>query len=172
VPEDSREFLLAWLAEEDKNPRKSPRAPKGTIAHGCEAFLTSATYRALNTAYSRVILAHANAIAQRYGKALLRDLEPRHIRTDLEPLTPAVASTRRKAWRKLAEFWAATGMTAGHFFAIAACTSASCSPRRRAYSASCCFVPPSAKRAGQKKMAPTVAMPLSLLAASSRRPPS
>ena len=112
VPEDSREFLLAWLAEEDKNPRKSPRAPKGTIAHGCEAFLTSATYRALNTAYSRVILAHVNAIAQRYGKALLRDLEPRHIRTDLEPLTPAVASTRRKAWRKLAEFWAATGMTA------------------------------------------------------------
>lgn len=111
VPEDSREFMTAWLEQEQKAPRKSPRAPQGTIAHGCEVFLTSATFRALNTDYSRVMLAHVTAIAKKGGTALLRDLEPRHIRADLEPLTPAVGSTRRKAWRKLAEFWASKGMT-------------------------------------------------------------
>lgn len=112
VPEDSREFMTAWLAEEAKTPTKSKRPPRGTVAHGCEAFLTSAAYRALNTGYSRVMLAHVNAIAKRGGNALLQDLEPRHVRADLEPLSPAVASTRRKAWRKLAEFWETSGMTA------------------------------------------------------------
>jgi integrase len=45
------------------------------------------------------------------SKALLCDLQPRHVKANLEPLTPAVASTRRKAWRKLAEFWETSGMT-------------------------------------------------------------
>lgn len=110
VPEDSAEFMQAWLAQEEKRPKKSPRPMQGTVAHGCEAFLTSKTYRDLNTGYSRVILAHINAIARQGGKALLRDLRDRHVRADLEQLTPSVGRARLKAWRKAATFWVDSGM--------------------------------------------------------------
>ena len=112
IPEDHPAFMRAWLAEEEKAPKRSARPSRGTVAHACEEYLTSASFRALRTGYSRVILGHVNRIAAQGKAALLSELLPRHIRADLEPLTPAVASSRLKAWRKLAEFWAAKGMTA------------------------------------------------------------
>src|SRR5439155_6031229 len=66
----------------------------------------------------------------------------------------------------------ALGAARVHFLSVACCSSASYSPLRREYSASCCFVPPRANRTGQKRIRPTAVIPLSLFAASSSRPPS
>jgi hypothetical protein len=52
---------------------------------------------------------------------------------------------------------------------IDACSTASYSPFSRAYSASCCFVPPKANNAGEKVMSPTAMMPASFEAAWSSR---
>lgn len=105
LPEDHPDFVAAWLAEEQKAPAKPAGAAQGTIAAACDAFTRSRAFLDLNATYRRIIGAHVRAIREQGETALLRDLRPRHVRADLEPLTPSVAKTRLKAWRKLARFW-------------------------------------------------------------------
>lgn len=112
IPETDPAFIEAWAAEERKAPRKGSTATAGTVAAGCEAFLASRTYLDLKPAYRSIIRRHVEAISAQGQKAMIADLAPRHISEDLEPLSPAVASARIKAWRKLAGFWAAKGITA------------------------------------------------------------
>lgn len=112
IPEDDPAFVALWLAEEQKAPRKGSKAASGTVAAACEAFLASRTYLDLKPAYRSVIRRHVEAVKARGVKALLSDLAPKHIMADLEPLSPAVASSRVKAWRKLTAFWYQRGLTA------------------------------------------------------------
>lgn len=110
MPEDDPRFVAAWLAEEQRAPSVRSRSQAGTIAAACEAYLGSRSYRELSDGYRPVIRRHVERIKEQGEKALLKDLLPRHIRADLEPLSPPVASSRLKAWRKLAEFWLLKGM--------------------------------------------------------------
>ena len=112
IPETDPSFIEAWAAEERKAPRKASKAATGTVAAACETFLASRTYLDLKPAYRANIRRHVEAIRAQGAKALIADLMPRHISQDIEPLSPSVASARIKAWRKMATFWAAKGITA------------------------------------------------------------
>lgn len=111
IPETDPAFIEAWAAEERKAPRKASKATTGTVAAACETFLASRSYLDLKPAYRAIVRRHVEAIRVQGQKALIADLAPRHISADLEPLSPAVASARIKAWRKMTAFWAAKGIT-------------------------------------------------------------
>lgn len=111
LPESHPDFLAAWLEEEKRHaPAVKSKAVPGSIAAACEAYLASTSFLSLSRGYSPVIRRGVDHIKERGGNVQLRHLEARHIRADLEPLTPAVASSRLKAWRKLGEFWVASGL--------------------------------------------------------------
>lgn len=112
IPEDDPVFVAAWLAEEQKAPQKPSRAAPDTVAAACEAYLVSRSYSDLKPAYRSVIRRHVDKISEQGAKAKLAHLRGKHIEADLEPLSPAVASSRLKAWRKLCDFWRRTGATA------------------------------------------------------------
>lgn len=113
IPEDDPAFVAAWLAEEQKTPQKRSRAAPDTVAGGCEAYLASRSYSDLKPAYRSVIRRHVDKISEQGATAKLAHLRAKHIEADLEPLSPAVASSRLKAWRKLCDFWRRTGATVG-----------------------------------------------------------
>lgn len=112
VPEDHPDFVAAWSAEEAKagTPESRISAATGTVAHGCEVYLASRAYRDLGESYRPVIRRHVEAIKAAGGGARVKDLRPRHVSANLEPLSPAVARSRLKAWRKLGAFWMTQGI--------------------------------------------------------------
>lgn len=110
VPEDHPAFLAAWAAEESKTPKRPSRAAKGTIGAGCEGYLRSGAYKELSESYRPVIRRHVEAIREQAYNARMTDLRSHHIEQDLDPLTPAVARSRLKAWRKLGAFWKSQGL--------------------------------------------------------------
>lgn len=110
IPEDHPDFVAAWAAEEARGYKARPRSTAGTVAAGCEAFMASRAFRDLSDGYRPVIRRHVEAIRTIGEKAKLADLRARHIVTDLDPLSPSVARSRLKAWRKLCAFWVARGM--------------------------------------------------------------
>jgi site-specific recombinase XerD len=109
VPEDHPSFIAAWSAQE--KGQRPPRAVSGTVAAGCADYLASRSFRDLSDSYRPVIRRHVEAIRKQGESAMLRDLRPHHIEQDIEPLTPAVARSRMKAWRKLGAFWRTKGAT-------------------------------------------------------------
>ncbi|WP_246849206.1 tyrosine-type recombinase/integrase [Rubellimicrobium arenae] len=113
LPESDPRFIEAWLKQEQRTPPKASKskAAIGTIAEGCEAFLGSQSFKDLSENYRPVIRRHVERIKEQGSDGLMRDLRPEHVSSDLEPLTPAVASSRMKAWRHLGAFWKATGRT-------------------------------------------------------------
>ncbi|MGZ9812311.1 tyrosine-type recombinase/integrase [Pseudoroseicyclus sp. H15] len=109
IPEDHPDFVAAWQAEEGKRPPVTARAKPGTVHAGCTAYLASRDYLSLSDVYRPVIRRHVDAIARQGEGAMLRDLQQRHVEDDLAALPPAVAASRRKAWRKLGPFWKRKG---------------------------------------------------------------
>ncbi|WP_245231134.1 hypothetical protein [Parasedimentitalea huanghaiensis] len=110
IPEDHPKFIAAWSIEEQKKPETKSRAKLGTIAAGCKTYLKSGSYRDLTDSYRPVIRRHVEAIRDTRGKAPVTGLRAYHINADLDPLTPAVARSRLKAWKKLCGFWTGQGM--------------------------------------------------------------
>ncbi|QFT47840.1 site-specific tyrosine recombinase XerD [Roseivivax sp. THAF40] len=117
VPEDHPTFLNAWSTEEARGAaeRSDPKAPAGTIAAGCQSYLASRSYLDLSDGYRALVRRHVDAINKRAGQAKMAHLLPRHVETDIEPLTPAVASHRLKAWRKLSGYWKKRGWVESDF---------------------------------------------------------
>lgn len=109
VPEDHPSFIAAWTAEEAKKPMGRSRAADGTIGKGCEAYIASNEYKSLSESYRPVIRRHIEAIRTSGAAGKMSDLQTKHIDADLDALTPAVAKSRRKAWRKLVPFWKRKG---------------------------------------------------------------
>ncbi len=110
IPEDSGAFIDAWRAQEESNPAPAKLTDRaGTVASGCAAFLASRTYLDLNDGYRSSIKRHVDKIAKQGAQSMIKDLRPHHIEQDLEPLSPPVASSRKKAWNKLVPFWRTKG---------------------------------------------------------------
>lgn len=109
VPEDSPAFIDAWRAQEAGTPKPRRKALQGTVEAGCQAFLASRSFLDLGDGYRAIIRRHAEQIALQGRDAMIRDLRPQHIEQDLEPLSPAVASARKKAWNKMVPFWRTKG---------------------------------------------------------------
>lgn len=110
VLEDHATFVAAWAAEEARGRATTGKAAPGSIAAACDAYLASGAYKGLSDSYRPVIRRHVEAIKRQGGNALLSDLRYYHVNQDLDPLSPAVARSRRKAWRKLGAFWEARGL--------------------------------------------------------------
>lgn len=111
VSEDHPSFVAAWSAEEAKGRVPTSKAAPGSVAAACDAYLASGAYKGLSDSYRQVIRRHVEAIKAQGGNAKLSDLRHYHVNQDLDPLSPAVARSRLKAWRKLGAFWEARGMT-------------------------------------------------------------
>ncbi len=110
IPEDHPRFVAAWLEEEEKRAPSKVRSKAGTVAEGCERYLGSRTFAELSDNYRPAIRRHVEAIRAKGENALLSDLLPRHIRADLEPLTPANSRVRASAWKQLAAYWISSGL--------------------------------------------------------------
>lgn len=120
IPEDHPDFIAAWNAAQTSTQIKS-KAPKGTVEHACIAYLASREHLSLSDGYRPVIRRNIESIRRQCEDAahspLLRHLTPAAVKADLAPLTPAVASSRLKAWRKLAKFCEGNGYTTSDFTA-------------------------------------------------------
>lgn len=110
APMDSPDFLAAWSAAMKQAKGVDPRPVSGSIALLCAAFLKSPAFRQHSISYQGVLRRHVNAIREKLGKALARDLEPRHITINMADLTPSVARARLKAWRAMALYGMETGV--------------------------------------------------------------
>lgn len=100
LPTDDPRFLAAWVAAEAATPPDRATAPEGSIAAAIVAFQRSDHWRALSLGYRRPVAAHLDTLRQKYGGARIEDLEPRHIRADLDTHSGA-RNNRLKAWRTL-----------------------------------------------------------------------
>ena len=100
LPEDSADFVAAWLAEEKRAGVKVKAAP-GTIAAACTDWLSSPEPDRLSAGYRPTIVRHIKAIRDLSDDGIMADLETRHIRNDVMKLPPTIGASRLKAWRKL-----------------------------------------------------------------------
>lgn len=110
VSEDHPEFVEAWLAEEKASGRHvKSRAKRGTLAEWVEQFiLTSPAWKGYQPSTKRWMRDHLGAIAETGGEARGSTVQARHIQQNMQPLTPSVANTRRKAWAALMTWAVAT----------------------------------------------------------------
>lgn len=100
LPENDPAFLEAYLAA-GRVQRKATRAPTGTIAALCAAYLGSREYASLAASTRAVWRRVLDRISTERGTGLVTDLRPDHIRKDVRALTPGAASMRLKAWRSI-----------------------------------------------------------------------
>lgn len=110
LPHDHPDFLAAYAAAAgmSKPPAPSPRT--GTIAAACVAFLASDTYLSKSASTRAIWRRGCDDIRARYGAAVLRDLETRHIRADLARLKPNPHNQRLKVWRAACKWWEEVGL--------------------------------------------------------------
>jgi len=102
LPEDDPRFIAAWLAEEAKGaPRSAAAPPPGSLSRAIDDYLGSGDLRGVSASYRAMVRRHLLAVEAKAGAgAMLRDLEPRHVRADVAALTGAAALHRHKAWRR------------------------------------------------------------------------
>lgn len=106
LPENHPEFLAAFLAAEQGNAEpRAYRAREGTIGWMVQAYQASHDWSQLSEGTKRARRLIFNKIVAKAGTAQYADLMPRHIRKDLDGLTPAVANNRLRCWRGLCK-WA------------------------------------------------------------------
>lgn len=98
-------FLQAYLDAEKGLSDKPAPLRTGSLAAAVVAYLASDTYLSLAASTRRVWRTGAEDIRRRYGKAVLREIETRHIRADLARLTGNPANHRLKIWRSMCRFW-------------------------------------------------------------------
>lgn len=103
LPENDPRFLAAYAAAGEA-PATTKKAPAGSIAALCEAYLASQDYHHLGASTRAVWRRLVDRIRAERGKGLVRDLRPDHIRRDVREKTPGAAQMRLKAWRSLLRF--------------------------------------------------------------------
>lgn len=103
-PQDPR-FLAAYAAILGGDaPVKQP-VISGTIAAGIIAFMRSDKYLGVSENTRRVWRRGLDDMRSRYGAGRAAHLTARHIRQDLDRLTPNPANQRLKIWRALCAWW-------------------------------------------------------------------
>lgn len=103
-------FLLAYARALGMSTPPAPPAASGSIGAAVTAFLASDRYLGTSAGTRALWRRALDDIATRYGRALLADLEPRHIRADIARLTPHPATQRLKVWRAACKWWAEVGL--------------------------------------------------------------
>jgi integrase len=110
LPMTSSKFLKAY-AEATEKVAKGKEAPDpiNTFGSALVAYLGSPAFAKIGDATRARRRRHLDDMRKRYGKALLKDLLPRHIRRDLADLQPHAANDRLKTWRGLCKWAVRTG---------------------------------------------------------------
>jgi len=102
LPTDDPGFLAAWAAAERALGAPAPTRPgPRSLAALVERYLRSRAWRDLAASTRADRRRIALRIADKAGAVAARAIEPRHIRADLDALTPAMARNRLKVWRAL-----------------------------------------------------------------------
>lgn len=110
LPMDHPDWLAAYAAAAQGQRPQERRPEAGTIAAGVVAYLRSEDFHGLSDGTRGNRRRAADDIRKRYGKAKLADLEARHIRADLAPMSPNPANNRLKVWRALCRYWSEIGL--------------------------------------------------------------
>lgn len=84
--------------------------PTGSIGAAIYAYRRSDHYMALAASTRATRARIMEDIRDRYGRAPLAKMEPRHIRQDLARLDPHPANNRLRAWRALGRWWVDAGL--------------------------------------------------------------
>lgn len=103
LPENHPDFLKAYAAAaEGAEKARSTREPgQGTVAALVASYKRCDAFRDLRQSTREMRVRILDKIAMKGERALVRDLMPKHIRADLEGLTPDAANNRLKVWRNL-----------------------------------------------------------------------
>ncbi len=107
---DHPDFLAAYLSASNGQAPGPEKAVTGTIAAGVMAYLRSDVYLALAPSTRGVWRRYLDDIRDRYGKATMETLQPKHIRQDLTQFAAHPANNRLKVWRGLCKWWLAAGL--------------------------------------------------------------
>lgn len=112
LPRDHPAFLKAYAAAAAGQP-EAPRgrSDPGSIGAGVAGYLASEHYLTLAASTRGVWRRALDDMRTRYGRALLADLRPAHIRKDLAPLAAHAANNRLKVWRALTRWAVDMGLT-------------------------------------------------------------
>ena len=105
----SPEFLAAYAAAAQAAATVRQTHGAGSIGQAVTDLIASKAFAALGEATRAQRRRPLEDIRLRYGAALVRDLMPRHIRTDLADLDPHPANNRLKGWRLLCRWLVAKG---------------------------------------------------------------
>jgi integrase len=112
LPRDDPKFLKAYAAAAAGRPEPTRgRSAPGSIAAGVAGYLNSEHYLTLATSTRGVWRRALDDIRARYGRGLLADLRPAHIRKDLAPLAAHAANNRLKVWRAFCRWALDMGLT-------------------------------------------------------------
>ncbi len=114
LPFDHPDFLRAYAdARKNAPPKKrKSQAPTGSIAAAIEAYLASDRFLALRASTRDQRRRIFDRIRADVGRAMIRDLAPRHIRADLANLSAHAANNRLKCWRALCSWAVEAGLIA------------------------------------------------------------
>lgn len=111
LPMDHPDWLAAYAAAAKGQVPETDRPREGTFAAAVVTYLRSEDYHALSPGTRAARRRAAEDIRRRYGRAMVADLETRHIRDDLARLNPHPANSRLKVWRAMCRLWFEIGVT-------------------------------------------------------------
>jgi len=112
-PADHPEFLAHYAIaakQFDDRPQTGPQHRTGTIGAAIRAFIASDHYLSRAASTRALWRRMLEKLESEYGSAMLADLRPRHIRTDIAKLPPHPANNRLKVWRALGKWWVNAGL--------------------------------------------------------------
>jgi len=110
LPENDPDFLAAYVAVGTATRPERTRAPQGTIAALCGAYLKSNEFKHLGSSSQPPRRRIVDKISSERGTGMVRDQRPDHVRRDVRALTHGASLNRLKTWRGLLAYALAEGM--------------------------------------------------------------
>ncbi|MEM8793794.1 MAG: hypothetical protein AAGE80_19435, partial [Pseudomonadota bacterium] len=104
LPENHPDFVAASAKAEGSKPKRSALDRQGTLGALVTSYMSSRRYRDVAKGTQdnhRRISSRIMDTAEQVRSLPVKGLRQRHIRADLEPFTPHVATNRLKVWRAL-----------------------------------------------------------------------
>jgi len=104
LPENSPEFLEAYIAAGKAEPARKIKAKAGTIAATIEAFKGSKSFGSRADSTQVVWARILDQMSEAYGVSEIRDLRTHHVNKDLAKVSVGAARPRRTIWRALLQY--------------------------------------------------------------------
>ena len=106
APQDSHEFLEAYVSAAGEAPQPKPKVFKaGSLGAGVTAYLGSSTFLELAPSTRERWRPRCDDIRKRYGAAILNKVTAKNIKRDLAKFEGHAANNRLKVWRSMFRYW-------------------------------------------------------------------